>query len=184
MAKIQRTNAVGLDKAISAHQDHLFNGLSITGFVNADSWQSYDRAYGNPHENGIIPEVFTGGQEYKEVFYNDNFLMTSFYFMKDTGRMEDGQILVDVDLIVQANIEDIYPLIDHRADEELRQIFMFLSESFSGADNFEFKNFYTRIDEVYREFVQRQIKIDDMSGQHVFRLKYEVRYTPECCTTC
>ncbi len=184
MAKVQRTGSVGLDNAISAHQDHLFTSLSIAGFVNATNWQSYDRAYGNPHSGGLIPEVFTGGQEYEQVLYNDNFLMTSFYFMSDRETMEEGKVVVDVDLIVQANIQDIYPLIDHRADEELRQLFVFLSESFALSDEFELKEIFTSIDEVYREFVKRQIEIDDMSGQHVFRLQYEVRYTPECCANC
>ena len=183
MAKNQRINAVGVDKAISNFQDYLYSRVKIDGVAVAD-WESYDRVYKTPYKGGLIPEFFTGGVDYKEVFYNDNFSLTSFFVADDDVDTDEGDAIQDVSLIVQANIDTLYPNIAHRADEELRNLFMSLSQSYYNADVFAFDSVEMGIDNVYREFVKNDIRLEDMSKKHVFRLNFTVKYTPKCCTDC
>ena len=185
MAKQQRISPQGVDKPIIAFQDYLYSRLKIGG-VALTSWESYDRVYKTPSKGGLIPELFTGDQDvdYEEVFYNDTFEMTSYFVASDDVDSSEGDAIQDVSLIVQANIKALYSAIAHRADEELRVLFMSLSENYPMGDTFTFNGVEMGIDNVYREFEKEQIKWDDMSRQHVFRLNFTVRYTPECCTDC
>jgi len=186
MAKQQRISPVGVDKAIAAFQDYLYSTAKIGGVLISD-WESYDRVYKNPKAargSALIPEHFTGGKDYQEVFYNDNFSLTSFFIMDEDSEFENGQMIADVSLIFQANLDELYPTIAHRADEELRNLFIHLSQKYYSFDSFQFINLETTIDSVYREFEREQIRLEDMSEKHCFRLNYEVRYTPECCTDC
>lgn len=180
MATVHRTTPVGIDRLISKHQDHLFNKVSIENFVNSDRWVSYDRAYGNPTEGGAIPEHFTGGVDYKEVLFDDRHLMTSFYWMEESQNPNsDGLIVANVSLIVQAQIGEIYPNDGQRYDETLRNQFYYHSNNYVSYDKFKFNGIETGIDNVFREFKRQNIRFDDMSKKHVFRLNYEARYEPE-----
>ena len=110
--------------------------------------------------------------------------MTSFFVATDNVDTSEGDAVQDVSLIVQANINNLYPSIAHRADEELRMLFMSLSNSYYNADIFTFNGVEMGIDNVYKEFVTNGVTLDDMSHKHVFRLNFTVKYTPECCTQC
>jgi len=185
MALVQRANPIDVDVKIKAHQNHLFSKVTLPNFVNTDNWISYDRAYGNPHQAGEVPEYFTGGLDYNEVLFNDNELMTSYYWMDNQVNVLDTGIhQVDVSLIVQAQIGEIYPNDGQRYDQTIRNQFYFNSESFFGYDSFRLNSIETGIDNVYREFIRRQISLTDMNEKHVFRLNYTVSYTPQCCTDC
>lgn len=184
MAKQQRISPVGLDGAIARHQNYLFSSVKVGGNPLAN-WESYDRVYKNPKKNNtLIPQHFTGGKDYKEVFYNDAFTMSSYYIDADDARPFGADMLQNVSLIVMCNIDKIYPSIAHRADQEIRDLFIFLCNNYSGFDNFKFTGMEKTIDRVFREFDQSDIKLDDMSYKHCFRLNFEVMYTPECCTNC
>lgn len=183
MALVQKLNPVGVDRQIASFQAYLWSRVLVGG-VSIAEWESYDRAYKNPRKGGLIPKFFTGGKDYKEVFYSDKFKMTSFFVAEDIVIMSGGDAVQGVSLIVQANIKEIYPAILHRADEELRNLFMSLSLSYYAGDSFMFNDVEMGIDNVYREFTQNDIKLEDMSEKHCFRLNYTVRYTPNCCTDC
>jgi len=90
----------------------------------------------------------------------------------------------DVSLIVQAKIGNIYTDQSQRFDETLRQLFIWNSQQFVGYDSFVLDSVDMGVQNVYREFVKREINLTDMSEFHVFRLNYKVMYTPECCTNC
>ena len=183
MAKNQRINPVGVDKAIASFQDYLYSRVKIGGVLVSD-WESYDRVYKTPKKGGLVPEFFTGGKDYKGVFYDDNFNLTSFFISADDVDTEEGDAIQEVSLIVQANLKALYPAIAHRADEELRNLFMSLSQSYYNGDVFTFDDVQMGIDNVYSVFVKNDIKLEDMSEKHCFRLNFTVRYTPECCTNC
>ena len=185
MAITQRTAPTGIDTLISRHQNHLFNKVAISGFTNSTDWDSYDRAYGNPHENGMIPEQFTGDKEYSEVLFDDTNLITSFYWLGDRQTfLDNGFIESDVSLIVQAKIGNIYTDQSQRFDETLRQLFIWNSQQFVAYDSFVLDSVDMGVQNVYREFIKREINLTDMSEFHVFRLNYKVTYTPECCANC
>lgn len=176
MALIQKINPVALDKEIDCFQVYLFNKLGFT------DWESYHRAYTNPKGRGNIPEVFDVDGEYREVFYNDNFSLTSFFLASPVRTPNDtGVTEVTVSIIFSANLVDLYPTITgHRADEELKNSIQFASEIYSGADTFTFIGIEETIDNVYREFIKDNIEFEDMSDQHCVRFNYRVKYTPDC----
>ena len=184
MAKYQRTNPIGLDSVISRFQNYIFSNLKIGG-VAVSSWECFDRVYKNPRRgNRIAPEHFTGGKDYKEVLYSDKFSMTSFFVADDSVSIDEGVNTQDVSLIVQCNLKELYPLIDHRADEEIRNAFMLLANSYGFFDEFTLTGLETSPDNVFREFYTNNIKLEDMSEKHCFRLNFSVKYTPDCCTNC
>lgn len=180
MALIQKTNPVGLDKEIADFQQYLWNKLS--GKFN--DWESYHRVYLNPKNRTNIAEAYIGDGDYKEVLFDDNVELSSFFLADDTETVEDGLSTIDVSFIVQANIEDIYPGITHRADEELRNDIKYWSNKYSYYERFRLTDVITGVDNVYREIESDNVKLDDMSDRHVVRFVYEVKYAANCCTNC
>lgn len=179
MALIQKTNPRGIDIKIDSFQAHLDSALSFT------EWDSYHRVYTNPNEgsNLLVPERYDAAGEYQEVFYNDNFDITTWFFVANERPVApDGYITATVSLIVQANLDKLYPAIAHRADEELNNSFEIASRSFPGRTEFVLESIWTTIDRVYTEFDKAQILLDDMSKQYVVRFNYKVSYTPDCVT--
>lgn len=175
MALVVKTSPVGVDVLIGDFQKYLFNSL---GFAN---WDSYHRVYINPSERGLIPERYEGNNEYNEVFYNDNFDITTWFFVASERPITDGGLVeVTVSMIVQADIQKLYPLVDHRADEELNNAIQLASESYVKSSVFELETVKTTIDKVYQEFDKSQINFEDMSNQYVARFEYKARYTPDC----
>lgn len=180
MALVQKISPIDVDSIIDTHQAYLFSQISISGLTNSTEWESMPRVYKNPWKRGKLPELYLGGGEYREVFYDDRFKMTSFYVVGDTRSIGEGLVQVDISLIVQADIEKIYPSISHRADEELNNVFVSASEHFSGADEFTLNGVVNGVENVYSEFLTDGVKLDDMSNQYVVRFNYEAQYIPQC----
>jgi hypothetical protein len=176
MALVLKTNPVALDKQINYFQAYLYAKLGFS------EWESLHRVYQNPKGNGFIPEAFETNGEYREVFYNDNFSLTSF-FIDDPIRPpnNEGVIEATVSMILAANLDDLYPSItDHRPDEKLLNAIQFASESYSGYDTFKLTRIVKTVPLVYSEFLKDQISFDDMGNQFVLRAFYTVQYTPDC----
>ena len=75
MSLIQKTNPVGLDKIIDGFQAYMYNRLTFT------NWEMLPRVYANEDVGGgLIPEYYDSEKEYYEVFYDDDFSLTSFFF--------------------------------------------------------------------------------------------------------
>jgi len=184
MGIITRNNPVGIDAKIAAHQSSMFTQLNLSGFAKNIDWDSYDRVYGNPTEDGrIIPEHFTGGKKYKDVLFNSKRLMTSFYWLDDDMPIDpsSGLIKANVSMIVQAQIGKMYSDDTQRYDENLRMVFAENSKNFYGYDSFRLNSIKKGIDTVYKEFYRDEITTTDMSDYHVFRLDYTVAYEPRNC---
>lgn len=185
MAVLRKTDPIDLDIPIDTFQEYLFTNLSIAGFVNATGWNSYHRIYANPKGNGLLPFRYVGEKEYKRVLFDDKFTMTSFFYA-DAKRVvtNAGMITVEVSLVVQANILKMFTTVPHRADEELKNAFVQISNTYFYAEDFRLIGIEEGINNVYSEFEKEESRLHDMSTKHVFRLKYKVRYTPKCCTDC
>jgi hypothetical protein len=175
MALIQKPSPVALDKQIDYFQSDMFTALGFS------DWESLHRVYLNPKGSGRVPEAFETEGEYREVFYNDNFAVTSFFLAAETRTVLDGLTEVEVAWIFAVNLEELYPLITtHRADEEFNNAVQLASEQYSGGDTFEIIRVENGIENVYREFIKDQITFDDMSNQYVVRFNYTVRYDQDC----
>lgn len=177
MALIRKTNPVALDTQIDFFQTDMFAALGFT------DWESFHRVYGVPVENGtgIIPEPFEVDGEYKgDSFYNDNVIVSSFFYATDIRTVTDGLTEVEVAWIFNVDLKKLFPSIDHRADEEFSNAVQLASEGFSGWDDFKLIGVESGIENVYREFNKDQIKFDNMSEEHARRFNYTVKYTPDC----
>jgi len=177
MALIQKISPVGLDKAIDLFQSYIYTKLGYS------DWECYPRGYKNPKKNGLIPEFYEGG-DYDELLFDDKHSITSFFISNDRKTLDNGLNSTEVSLIVQANLEELFPTIPHRADEELHNDIMFASNKYGYYDHFKLVEVLTGIDNVYREFIKDDVKLDDMNQNHVVRFVYEVKYMNDCCTNC
>ena len=177
MSLVQKTDPIGLDVLIDNFQSFLFTALSPV----FTAWESYPRVYINPRNDKRIPEYAKDKNDYKEVFYDDNFSITSFFVANETREINDGEIAeVDVALILQADIAKLFPLITHRADEELNNQVYAQSLNYVNSRQFKLISIENGVENVYREFDTSNVKLDDMSNQYVVRFNYRALYDPDC----
>jgi hypothetical protein len=182
MALIEKTNPVGLDLRIAKFNAYLFDRL---GFAD-DVYESYPRIYSNKAiRDGreiVVPEHFISGKDYKNVAFDDTFALSSFYY-QDTQDTHAEQVgTVRVSLIVQAQLDKLYPSAPHRFDEELKGRIEQLSNKYYAYDQFKLVDTFITVDNVYRDFTTSHLEFTDMHPFYVVRFEYLVRYNPnETC---
>jgi len=176
MALIQKTNPVGIDRQINRLQELIYNSLG---------WSEYDcfpRVYANEYfDTGKIPEHFDFPRDvdisdYTEVFLNDNIYAQSIILVDD-NRDYNHQFTSKVNLIFHVNLNDLYPAIDHRADEECHiQVMNAISKvPFVTVDRL-----VTGIRNVYSDMRIGNILDSDMHPFHCFKLEMEMVYKYDC----
>lgn len=82
----------------------------------------YSRVFHNLDKNGnLIGEVFTEGKDYKEVMFDDRYMVNSFFDVSDTieNVNEELQTTRDVGIIFQCHLPSVYPTATNRLTEEL-----------------------------------------------------------------
>jgi len=179
MALLRKTDPVGLDLRIDQFQARQFTALGFT----EDQFQSYPRVYLNEKvidgRRGLIPEYFkSAGADYKDVMFDDNFPLSTFFYQNTRTGHDKKTGTVRVSQIIQAQLDILFPSAPHRFDEELKEMFEKFAIGFVSHDHFKLVDTFTTIDEVYRDFLNEQIKYDDMHPFYVVRLEYLVRYNP------
>lgn len=180
---VQKDNPVGIDKRIAYIQKILHDQL-----VNRFSWPddyyyAYERVYLNQKEGQRIPELYVGSSdpkdnEYREIYFNDNNIAESYFVVEDNRTIEDGLYRASVGIIFQVNLEDLFPTIEHRADEEChRQVEVALYECAP-----EIAGLNTLITglSVYAGLDTRTIQETDMHPCHVFRYNFDIHYVYNC----
>jgi len=174
----QKTNPTGIDTQIAKIQKAVFNRLT-----NVNGWTLYDsfeRVYLNPyHETGtLIPELYKGNREYREIYFNDNVNAES-YFVINQNRTYNEKFETNISYIFQVNLEKLYPAIEHRADEEAhRDVFFGIQEVLSSDDILGIK---TGVRNVYEGLNIDQNRLDDMQPCHVFKFDLKIIHEFECC---
>lgn len=181
MSLVQKISPVGIDTSIDTLQVELFNHL--TNIALWTEYESYPRAYKNPLGDNTIPEVATDDEEYKEVLFDDNFRVTSFFLTEDNATSNsDGVFNQRVSVIFQGILTKLYPLITtHRADAEMLDDVIKAFEK----TNYIVTNIITGVDNVYsdldlRNKLKEHINLTDMSQFHVLRVDFDVQYTYNC----
>ena len=176
MALVQKTNPVGIDRQINRLQELLYNSL---GWIEYDC---FPRVYANEYfDTGKIPEHFefprdVDVSDYTEVFLNDKIFAQSIIVVDDR-RDYNHQFKSKVDLIFHVNLNDLYPAIEHRADEECHvQVIKALDKiPFVTVDRL-----VTGIRNVYSDMRVGQILDSDMHPFHCFKLEMEMVYKYDC----
>ena len=183
MGLVRKVNPKGIDKVIDKVQVKLYNYLTGLGWSD---YESYPRAYKNPKGANTIPEVYISSNEYKEVLMDDKFNVTSFFLVDDRRSINEQLITQDVSIIFQANLVELYPSIEHRADEEMQMNIYEKLKYFFGA-NVTINEIITGVDNVYSDLnisgkLKEKVKLDDMSQFYVVKFNLTVGYEScECC---
>jgi hypothetical protein len=177
-----KTSPKGIDKQIQKLQEYLYSKLKTKWGITDDDWQSYGRAYRNQKEKGYIPEVYTGSDEYEEVFADDSLKVLSFFGVGDSFK-GSYSLTGPVFLIFFVNIEELKTL-THRGDEEVRLDVQLICKD---ADfGFTMTGVQTGIDNVYKEYpgIRRDegMLSKDMHPYHCFRIDFELTYEPQNCS--
>lgn len=178
---VRKTYPIGIDKIVDAIQVK----LDESTFFSGTDWDNFPRAYKNPKHvrtNGYMPEVYDGNGEYKEVLMNDKMTLTSFFVAGDQRPYSNTNMTSDLSLIVQcSDLDEIFPSIEHRADEELIHKFLNILNVVPGI---KITNIETSISEVYKEFDIRDLIFDDMGSFFVFRVNMSTSFGLACCNDC
>ena len=177
MSLILKDNPVGIDWAIDRIQKTVFNSVNWDTAVGG--YESYHRAYKNESPDGKIPEVYIGDDDYKEVFMDDGFSATSFFMVDDTiTQLEEDKYSANVDYVFQVLLDELYPSIIHRADEEAhRDVLLAVNDS---VINVEVTDIVKGRENVYSGLRIDQLECDDMHPYHFFKLGLTVNYIYRC----
>lgn len=176
---IAKTNPVGIDKVIDKYQKDLHSYLvSKWGLQDAD-FKAYARVYRNQRDEMFVPEVFTGGKDYKEVYF-DSF---SYLFFGTSEKVDYKSPVnsTNVYIVFRVNLEKVKPQVSHRADEEVRIDVQQFAQK--GAYDFQLQSIETGVSAAFREFSGwiKEVKYSDMHPWHVFRLNFLVKYDNRIC---
>ncbi len=175
MPLIQKILPVGIDRIIDSIQVTLFNKLGWDSLPNV-IYESNHRAYKTPgkleEREGLIPEVYDGKKEYREVYFDDNVSASSF-FLVDDSRTGDKLYTIIVSIIFQLKLDKIFPTIIHRADEEAHKQVLDVLERTTLV---KINSLQTGIANVYSGLLVEQSKLDNMQPFHVFKVDMDINY--------
>lgn len=183
MSLVAKTNPVGVDVAIDKLQRDLYEGLTV-GF-GWTGYEAYHRAYKNYNKGQIIPEIYTGANEYKDVLFDDTKNVSSFIIINDERPFTPNlsKFTVNLAVIFQAKLDKLFPVITHRADEEL------IDNVYKTIKNKrwdkELLGVVTGIKRVYDSLniVNPKLPTDDTSNFFVVRFNFRVVYINTKCQT-
>jgi hypothetical protein len=180
---ITKIDPVGLDWYIQWFQTWLHKqlmakwGLDTEDTTQNALYECYGRAYRNATDDGYIAEVYTGGKEYKEVYWNDKLYAISF-FGTDGSVDRSALSTANVHLVFFVDLSKAKPEIAHRADEEVRDEIEAITGSFVGG--FVLKSIELWLQNVLKEYPgsrrDNRLKYVDMHPVHCFRLNFSITY--------
>jgi hypothetical protein len=181
---ITKTNPVGVDYHIQTLQNRMHDQL-VSEWQLSDNtvYECYGRCDRNRKDSGYVAEVFSGGTDYREVYWNDNLTALSFFGL--SGVVKKGVLSeADVHLVFFANLTKLalkdrdQNTITHRADEELRiQVERIVGKYGNG---FTYLSTELWLENVLREYPSSReaIKAFDMHPIHCFRINLKLSYNP------
>lgn len=167
-------NGNGLDHEVNKIKMHLEKNLKFTDVI------FYGRAYKNPTKSNndkLVPEIYTGSKEYKEVLTNDLKNGISFFF--DSGKHTSvNAIAMETELTVVfiLNLSKLKgDLIRRDSDVQIEV----LSELMK-LKQFESIELTTGL-QALKEFDTSKIKLSDMQPWHIFAIKGNIKYNINNC---
>lgn len=191
MAVRRKIAPVGIDNEIDKAMAYFPTALV---FDNAFISEWYPRVYVNQirsrKNTEFQPDHFDHeaptDNEYMEVFSNDRIDLSCFFLADPTYEFdnETGEHTRRVSMIFQLNLQNLYPGIEHRADEEFQMNVYNMWNQWNNKKRFLWVNVENQIDNVFREFARDEIRFEDMQPRHCVRFNFDVTYVPKCCTDC
>ena len=171
---VLKDNPIGVDKII----DYIQKDLNRVNWD--DSYTVFNhRAYRTKQNKENIVEVFENGH-YKEVLFDDRLNSTSFFLVdKDYNTTDGGNSYfgTKIVLIVQCNLSNLYPNIQHRADEEAKKdIIQVINDSNRG---YKVTKVVTG-DQVYSEFSIPDKYLFNYGEKCIFGIEIETYFNYNC----
>jgi hypothetical protein len=167
------TNPVGIDVPIQRLQKLLDAEL-----YTAAKRHIYGRAFHNVRGDGVVPEVYKGGGEYKEVLFNDRQDLTVFFDIEgDVQFLPNGNASIAVGIVVQCNLKRLHPDKGRHAGEIVERDVLALIERSSP---FHINSVVKGYPAVEMFALTDRVKFD-MQPHYVFRIKTDVTYLYNDC---
>jgi len=159
------TNPVGIDAEIQRLQQrftaNLFSGKNYT---------SHGRAFLNVRDDGIVPEVYLGSDEYEEVLLNDSLDAMSFFTVDPSMGIQGKESKAKVDIYFFCNLSTLFAC-THRATEEVH--ILVLTE----IDKTPFQvTGLVQGSECVRDFTIRNPELLDMQPFYCFKFECLITY--------
>lgn len=178
-----RQNPVGVDKLISSLQKKLYAELPGLWDIEESKYNCFARCYRNQTKTGeYMAEVFDGGTEYREVYFDDNVSVTSFFGISQEARIAaDNMMTADIHLIFFVNLGKIKPD-DDRNDQEARIDVQRIVDHFGMSRGFSITKQVLGLDKILAEYPgtrkEEGLKFKDQHPLHAFRFDMQVFYQP------
>ncbi|MBP7398183.1 MAG: hypothetical protein KA954_01260 [Chitinophagales bacterium] len=180
---ITKSTPVGIDVSIQQLQTKLHGvlmskwGLNPAIAAENKLYKCYGRCYRNKKEGSYIAEVFTEGNDYKEVYWDDNLNVLSFFGISNSIKHELKE-KVNVHLIFFVNLKKLKPDLTTRGDEEVRADVIKLMQSANYG--FQYLSVDLWLENVLKEYTgsfrENRLKVVDMHPIHCFRLNFSLTY--------
>lgn len=169
---IKKTDPIGIDKKIQRLQEKLNDSISWLDIP-------FGRVYPNRNaDNDIIPEVYSGNNEYSEVFPDSSLKGMCFFDVDhdyDYNPDTTEEHTADVNIIFFVNVEKAFPDISHRQDEEVKRDIANLF--FNYKRGWEYLGLVDGIENVFENFDYKFSQpIVDMQPFYVFAVKSRVKF--------
>lgn len=198
MALIARSGPVGIDIPIAGFQKFLYSQVKLAWNITDDlKYACYDRAYRDLIDTGYVPRYMVpnaqGALEYKTLEFDPEINWAiSFFSVGDQMKEVDNRTSKSqVALIYAVNLGSpaaptMKPgIIDHRADEEVRNDIERIC--YTPRFDFEITGIETGIENVFRDYKGLLTKdakqFNDLQPLHVFRINFDLTYGLEDCTS-
>lgn len=128
---------------------------------------------------GFIAELYLGNGEYKEVYWDDTLWGCTWFGLGPRISHEVDQVY-NVHLVTFANLTKLYPAVQHRADAEIRQVYMDIFRA--PILGFTLDSTEIWLQNVLREYPgsrrDDRLRKADMGDVHAFRLNLSLRFDP------
>jgi hypothetical protein len=172
-----KTNPVGIDWYVQQLQKKLHTALLAKWEITDSKYECYGRCYRNKKDNGYVAEVYTSGNDYKEVYWNDTLAAISFFGISNNVK-RGIKSEADVHLVFFLDLSKAKPGITHRGDEEVRQDVI----NIIGNTSFGFNHLSTELwlENVLREYAgsyrDQRLRAVDMHPVHCFRINLKLLF--------
>lgn len=178
----QRSLISGIDKPIYAFQTYLYDALKPIWSLTDSTFNMYGRVYRNQTEDGYLPELFIGGEDYTDTLFDDTLTANAFFGVGETIKVDKQDTTADVFLVFMVNLNEIKPGND-RNDASAHYDVQNLCQN--GINGFILNGFITGIQNCFKEYSGFRgtdaIKFRDQHPLHCFRLNFKLTYNINNC---
>jgi len=165
---IEKINPVGLDSVIS----------KIQAVISQLQWGSlitiYPRCYRAERDGKTTIEHYFGNGEYERVIYAEG-NKAFFEQVENISKENNNTFSTVLDVFFVLNLNDIYPNISHRADNEVHNDVLSVFPNVNTKSGIvEVDSLITDIQDVYNGLEYRQN--DDIQPFHCFKVRLDIKF--------